>query len=100
MISTSAAPFLKGLSLELGGKSPSVVFADADLEEALDATVFGVFSLNGAAPAGSRVLVERSIYDDFVAHYAERAKNIVVGLPGDPKDRGQRSCTRAASRRS
>ncbi|MGO4681812.1 5-carboxymethyl-2-hydroxymuconate semialdehyde dehydrogenase [Microbacterium sp. 2MCAF23] len=84
-ISTAAAPQFKSLSLELGGKSPAVVFADADLEAALDATVFGVFSLNGErCTAGSRVLVERSIYDDFVAKFAQRAKNIVVGLPGDP----------------
>ncbi|GAA1725617.1 5-carboxymethyl-2-hydroxymuconate semialdehyde dehydrogenase [Nonomuraea sp. AD125B] len=81
----NAAPYLKGLSMELGGKSPAVVFADADLEAALDATVFGVFSLNGErCTAGSRVLVERSIYDEFVARYAERARNIVVGDPHDP----------------
>jgi len=85
-ISTAAAPQFKGLSLELGGKSPAVVFADADLEAALDATVFGVFSLNGErCTAGSRVLVQRDIYDDFVAKFAERAKNIRVGLPSDPK---------------
>lgn len=85
-ISTAAAPFFKGLSLELGGKSPAVVFADADLDAALDATVFGVFSLNGErCTAGSRVLVQRDIYDDFVAKFAERAKNIRVGLPSDPK---------------
>ena len=84
-LSTNAAPFLKGLSLELGGKSPSVVFADADLEEALDATVFSVFSLNGErCTAGSRVLVQRDIYDDFIERYAERARNIVVGHPSDP----------------
>ncbi|MGO1543491.1 MAG: 5-carboxymethyl-2-hydroxymuconate semialdehyde dehydrogenase [Gulosibacter sp.] len=84
-LSTNAAPMLKGLSLELGGKSPSVVFADADLEEALDATVFSVFSLNGErCTAGSRVLVERSIYDDFIERFAERARNIVVGVPEDP----------------
>ncbi|WP_427869235.1 5-carboxymethyl-2-hydroxymuconate semialdehyde dehydrogenase [Leucobacter luti] len=82
----NAAPFLKGLSMELGGKSPAVVFADADLDAALDATVFGVFSLNGErCTAGSRVLVQRDIYDEFVERYAERAKNIVVGLPSDPK---------------
>lgn len=82
----NAAPSLKGLSMELGGKSPAVVFADADLEAALDATVFGVFSLNGErCTAGSRILVERSIYDEFVERYAERAKNVVVGLPSDPK---------------
>ena len=85
-LSTNAAPLLKGLSLELGGKSPAVVFADADLDAALDATVFGVFSLNGErCTAGSRVLVQRDIYDDFVARFAERAKNIIVGEPGDPK---------------
>lgn len=86
MLSTNAAPFLKSLSLELGGKSPAVVFADADIEAALDATVFSVFSLNGErCTAGSRVLVQREIYDDFVERFAERAKNIVVGLPTDPK---------------
>lgn len=86
MLSTNAAPMLKNLSLELGGKSPAVVFADADLEAALDATVFGVFSLNGErCTAGSRVLVQREIYDDFVERFAERARNIVVGLPTDPK---------------
>src|SRR4051794_3868746 len=85
LIFANAAPFLKGLSMELGGKSPAVVFADADLEAALDATVFGVFSLNGErCTAGSRILVERSIYDDFVERYAERARNIVVGDPSDP----------------
>jgi len=85
-ISTAAAPFFKGLSLELGGKSPAIVFADADLDAALDATVFGVFSLNGErCTAGSRVLVQRDIYDDFVAKFAQRAKNIRVGLPSDPK---------------
>ncbi|HXH33756.1 MAG TPA: 5-carboxymethyl-2-hydroxymuconate semialdehyde dehydrogenase [Plantibacter sp.] len=85
LIFANAAPFLKGLSMELGGKSPAVVFADADLEDAIDATVFGVFSLNGErCTAGSRILVERSIYDDFVERYAERARNIVVGHPNDP----------------
>ncbi|NQD42095.1 aldehyde dehydrogenase family protein, partial [Glutamicibacter halophytocola] len=84
--STAAAPQFKGLSLELGGKSPAVVFADADLDAALDATVFGVFSLNGErCTAGSRVLVQRDIYDDFVSKFAQRAKNIRVGLPSDPK---------------
>jgi 5-carboxymethyl-2-hydroxymuconic-semialdehyde dehydrogenase len=85
LIFGNAAPFLKGLSMELGGKSPAVVFEDADLDAALDATVFGVFSLNGErCTAGSRILVQRSIYDDFVARYAERAKNVVVGDPSDP----------------
>ena len=86
LIFANAAPFLKGLSMELGGKSPAIVFADAELEAALDATVFGVFSLNGErCTAGSRILVERPIYDDFVARYAERAKNVIVGPPSDPR---------------
>ncbi len=85
LIFANAAPTLKGLSMELGGKSPAIVFADADLEAALDSTLFGVFSLNGErCTASSRILVERSVYDQFVAAYVERAKNIKVGPPSDP----------------
>jgi 5-carboxymethyl-2-hydroxymuconic-semialdehyde dehydrogenase len=84
-IMRSSAAALKALSMELGGKSPVVVFADCDVERALDAAVFGVFSLNGErCTAGSRVLVERPLYDDFVAAFAERAANVRVGLPSDP----------------
>ncbi|WP_406451312.1 5-carboxymethyl-2-hydroxymuconate semialdehyde dehydrogenase [Streptomyces sp. NBC_01622] len=80
----SSAQHLKTTSMELGGKSPAVVFADADLEAALDSIVFGVFSLNGErCTAGSRVLVERSLYAEFVHRLAERAANIRVGLPSD-----------------
>ncbi|MHC8607764.1 5-carboxymethyl-2-hydroxymuconate semialdehyde dehydrogenase [Paenarthrobacter ureafaciens] len=82
----NAAENLKGLSMELGGKSPCVVFADADLDAAIDSALFGVFSLNGErCTAGSRILVERAIYDEFCEKYAARAKNIVVGDPHDPK---------------
>ena len=82
----NCAANLKGMSMELGGKSPAVVFADADLDAAIDSTLFGVFSLNGErCTAGSRILVERSIYDDFCARYAARAQNIVVGDPHDPQ---------------
>ncbi|MBE0008461.1 MULTISPECIES: 5-carboxymethyl-2-hydroxymuconate semialdehyde dehydrogenase [unclassified Arthrobacter] len=82
----NAAAHLKGLSMELGGKSPCVVFADADLDAAIDSALFGVFSLNGErCTAGSRILVERAIYDDFCDRYAARAKAIVVGDPHDPK---------------
>jgi 5-carboxymethyl-2-hydroxymuconic-semialdehyde dehydrogenase len=81
----NAATHLKALSMELGGKSPAVIFADADLDAAIDSTLFGVFSLNGErCTAGSRILVERSVYDGFVERYAARARNIVVG---DPRDR-------------
>ena len=86
IIYRSCADNLKGMSMELGGKSPAVVFADADLDAAIDSTLFGVFSLNGErCTAGSRILVERSMYDEFCTRYAERAKNIVVGDPHDPK---------------
>ncbi|MEO6529875.1 MAG: 5-carboxymethyl-2-hydroxymuconate semialdehyde dehydrogenase [Specibacter sp.] len=82
----NAATGLKGLSMELGGKSPCVVFADADLDAAIDSALFGVFSLNGErCTAGSRILVERSIYNEFCEKFAARAKNIVVGDPHDPK---------------
>ncbi len=82
----NAARHLKGLSMELGGKSPAIVFADADLDAAIDSTLFGVFSLNGErCTAGSRILVERAIYEDFVERYAARAANIVVGDPHDPR---------------
>ncbi len=77
---------LKKFSMELGGKSPFVVFEDADLARALDAAVFMIFSNNGErCTAGSRILVQRSIYADFAAKFAERAKKISVGDPLDEK---------------
>jgi len=73
---------LKKFSMELGGKSPFVIFADADLDRALDAAVFMIFSNNGErCTAGSRILVQKSIYADFAAKFAERAKRITVGDP-------------------
>ncbi|MFK4227957.1 5-carboxymethyl-2-hydroxymuconate semialdehyde dehydrogenase [Streptomyces sp. NPDC019890] len=84
-IARSSAQHLKTLSMELGGKSPVVVFADADLETALDSVVFGVFSLNGErCTAGSRVLVERPLYEEFSRRLAERAERVTVGPPSDP----------------
>jgi 5-carboxymethyl-2-hydroxymuconic-semialdehyde dehydrogenase len=81
----NAAVGLKRLSMELGGKSPCIVFADADLEAAIDSALFGVFSLNGErCTAGSRILIQRSIYDEFCDRFAARAANIVVGDPHDP----------------
>jgi 5-carboxymethyl-2-hydroxymuconic-semialdehyde dehydrogenase len=77
---------LKKFSMELGGKSPFVVFADADLERALDAAVFMIFSNNGErCTAGSRILVERSILAEFSARFVERARRIRVGDPLDEK---------------
>ncbi|WP_171169186.1 aldehyde dehydrogenase [Streptomyces sp. I05A-00742] len=80
----SCADHFKATSMELGGKSPVVVFADADTEAALDAVVFGVFSLNGErCTAGSRLLVERPLYDEFVRRLADRAARVRVGPPSD-----------------
>jgi 5-carboxymethyl-2-hydroxymuconic-semialdehyde dehydrogenase len=86
LIFRNCAENLKGMSMELGGKSPAVVFDDADLDAAIDSTLFGVFSLNGErCTAGSRILVQRGIYEEFLTRYAERAKNITVGDPHDPQ---------------
>ncbi|MES2611926.1 MAG: 5-carboxymethyl-2-hydroxymuconate semialdehyde dehydrogenase [Pseudomonadota bacterium] len=77
---------LKKFSMELGGKSPFVVFADADLDRALDAAVFMIFSNNGErCTAGSRILVQKSIYADFAEKFAARARRITVGDPTDEK---------------
>jgi 5-carboxymethyl-2-hydroxymuconic-semialdehyde dehydrogenase len=77
---------LKKFSMELGGKSPFVIFDDADFERALDAAVFMIFSNNGErCTAGSRILVQRSIYARFVERFVERARRITVGDPLDDK---------------
>jgi len=76
---------LKKFSMELGGKSPFVIFDDADLARALDAAVFMIFSNNGErCTAGSRILVQRSIYASFVDKFVARARKITVGDPLDP----------------
>ncbi|HRO60129.1 MAG TPA: 5-carboxymethyl-2-hydroxymuconate semialdehyde dehydrogenase [Burkholderiaceae bacterium] len=75
---------LKKYSMELGGKSPFVIFDDADFERALDAAVFMIFSNNGErCTAGSRILVQKAIYPKFVDRFVERAKRIPVGDPLD-----------------
>ncbi|MDB5751803.1 MAG: hpaE [Ramlibacter sp.] len=77
---------LKKFSMELGGKSPFVVFDDADLDRALDAAIFMIFSNNGErCTAGSRILVQKSIYAGFAAKFAARAGRIAVGDPLDEK---------------
>ncbi len=77
---------LKKFSMELGGKSPFVIFEDADLPRALDAAVFMIFSNNGErCTAGSRILVQKSIYASFVEQFVARAKRITVGDPLDEK---------------
>jgi 5-carboxymethyl-2-hydroxymuconic-semialdehyde dehydrogenase len=85
VIMRSAAAHLKGLSMELGGKSPCVIFDDADLDLATDSALFGVMSLNGErCTAGSRILADRSVYGELVGRLAARAARVVVGPPSDP----------------
>ena len=75
---------LKKFSMELGGKSPFVIFDDADIERALDAAIFMIFSNNGErCTAGSRILVQKSIYASFAQRFVERAKRLTVGDPLD-----------------
>lgn len=84
IVQASAAGGMKKYSMELGGKSPFVVFEDAALERALDAALFMIFSNNGErCTAGSRIFVQRSIYADFCRRFAERARRITVGDPMD-----------------
>jgi betaine-aldehyde dehydrogenase len=82
LIMKAAADTLKRVTLELGGKSPNIFFADSDFENAVDGALFGSFVNQGeVCSAGSRVLVERSIYKKFVDAAAAKAKKIRVG-PG------------------
>ncbi|MGR9229077.1 aldehyde dehydrogenase [Rhizobium leguminosarum] len=80
----NSAENLASTSLELGGKSPFIVFADADLESAANAQVAGIFAATGqSCVAGSRLIVERSIKDKFVAMLREKAEAIRIGAPLD-----------------
>jgi betaine-aldehyde dehydrogenase len=84
LIVKSAADTLKRVTLELGGKSPNIFFADADWENSVDGALFGVFINQGeVCSAGSRILVEKKIYKDFVEAIAEKAKTIRLGPPMD-----------------
>src|SRR5205814_8737012 len=79
-----AADGIKRVTLELGGKSPNIVFADADLSSAVPSSVWAIYySAGQSCEARSRVLVERSIYDDFVAQFTEKAKSLKIGDPLD-----------------
>lgn len=88
LVMKSAADTVKKLSLELGGKSPNVIFADADLKSAVRGATTGIFYGKGeVCAAGSRILVERSVYDQTVDALAERSKKMTVG---DPMESGTR----------
>ena len=84
-IMRSAADTLKKVSLELGGKSPNIFFADADFESAVDGALFGVFVNQGeVCSAGSRVLIQRPIYKKMLDAMVEKAKRIKLGSGMDP----------------
>ena len=77
---------IKRLTLELGGKSPNLVFADADLESAIPSAVWSIYySAGQSCEARSRVLVEQPLYDEFVSAFAEKAGGLKVGDPLDPE---------------
>jgi 5-carboxymethyl-2-hydroxymuconic-semialdehyde dehydrogenase len=84
-IMAQGASTLKRVHFELGGKNPVVVFDDADLERALDAVLFMIYSLNGErCPSSSRALIQQTIYEPFTRALAERVARIKVGHPLDP----------------
>ncbi|PRZ44173.1 aldehyde dehydrogenase (NAD+) [Antricoccus suffuscus] len=85
-IATAAAQNLVPVTLELGGKSPNIVFADADLDRAVTGAVAGIFAAGGqTCIAGSRLLVQRAVYDEVVSAVAKRADEIRLGDPRDPQ---------------
>lgn len=82
LIMKNGADTLKRFSMELGGKSPIIVFDDADFDRALDAVIWGIFSFNGErCTANSRLFVHKNIYDDFMTAVKARVGNIKVGDP-------------------
>ena len=85
ILEAAAASNLKRVTLELGGKSPNIIFEDADLDEAVEGAHLGLFSNQGQiCCAGSRVFVEEKIYDEFLEKSVARARKRVVGDPFDP----------------
>jgi aldehyde dehydrogenase (NAD+) len=84
-LARTGAQTMKHMTMELGGKSPNIIFADADLGSALQAAFWGIFWNKGeVCVAGSRILVERPIYDEFVEKFSAMAKAAVLGDPLDP----------------
>lgn len=85
-IASIAAPMFKKLSLELGGKNPNIIFADCDYEKMLATTLLSSFANQGQiCLCGSRVFVERNIYDKFKKDFIEKTKTLVIGDPRDEK---------------
>jgi aminomuconate-semialdehyde/2-hydroxymuconate-6-semialdehyde dehydrogenase len=81
-IAATAAPRFKKLSLELGGKNPNIIFADCDFEQAVSTSINSSFSNQGEiCLCGSRILVERSLFDKFVSEFVKRTRELTVGDP-------------------
>jgi aminomuconate-semialdehyde/2-hydroxymuconate-6-semialdehyde dehydrogenase len=81
-IAATAAPMFKKLSLELGGKNPNLIFADCDFDQAVSTSIQSSFSNQGEiCLCGSRILVERSLYNKFIAEFVKRTKELIVGDP-------------------
>ena len=84
-LARNGAETMKHMTMELGGKSPNIIFADANMDAALQAAFWGIFWNKGeVCVAGSRILVERPIYDEFVEKFAQLARQAVLGDPLDP----------------
>ena len=84
-VMAAAAGTVKKVELELGGKNPQIVMADADLDSAVDAVVFGVYFNQGeCCNSGSRIIVQDTIADEFLARVVNRSKQVKVGDPLDP----------------
>ena len=87
-IARTAAPMFKKLSLELGGKNPNIIFADCNFDNALKTTMLSSFANQGQiCLCGSRIFIEKSIYNKFRDAFVEKTKNLVVGDPKDPKSK-------------
>jgi aminomuconate-semialdehyde/2-hydroxymuconate-6-semialdehyde dehydrogenase len=85
-VAAAAAPMFKKLSLELGGKNPNVIFADADLDDAIATSIRSSFSNQGEiCLCGSRIFVQRAIYDQFVERFVDATKKLRIGDPTDPQ---------------
>ena len=84
-IARTAAPLFKKLALEMGGKNPNIIFADADLDEAFDGSIRAGFANQGQlCLCGSRIFVEKSIYSEFVERFVQKTRRLVVGDPLEP----------------
>jgi aminomuconate-semialdehyde/2-hydroxymuconate-6-semialdehyde dehydrogenase len=85
IISSIAAPMFKKLSLELGGKNPNIIFADADLDKAVKTSILSSFANQGQiCLCGSRIFIEKSIYNEFKDKFVEKVKQLIVSDPLDP----------------